>query len=342
MTSLAFSVICLAGSLPLAAEITNMEELLGQAGGEANRQTFQAKKELIARYCAADESGREAFAARLRTELMNPVRSIRIAAAECLSVRPTLSDIQPLLQALSVEDDAAVQAALARSTAMAISRLPRNVKGIVTTEAIGLFEQVVRSERTTPEARNVLIEMLGTLGPDALPRLQAFKADKKWGPILHSVLPASLAATGDPIAFMDIRDLYDSDSSEGFRVGCVHAMGALARKASAEDAGRVSTALGFLRLIALGNANPGVSSAACEAYAKWCGAVDDQEVFEAICVGVRVSSGDAQKNYLRALFTLKRPLDNQTTAYIQGLSESSTASPSHRKLAAAILARDDN
>jgi len=343
MISRAFAIVLLLGGSALAADLAGLQRLLEQAGAPgqtedtARMAAFQAKRELLRQLCQTDDALRNAFAPRLVTGLSDPRPEMRIAAAQALTVKPKEENVDCVLFALQTDSNPAVRWTFVRCVMRSISGLPEPARGAVVTTAIEVFEDIVREPATKLELRRLLVVSLGGLGPAALPAIGALQGDRRWGSILHSELPAALGATGDPGACVDIVALYESDSSVGFRAGCIQAIGELLRRASAADLPALGPATDLLRSNILQRPDPRLAASAVTAYSQCPGARTDGQIVGAICSRLQDASGDERKAYLRALLALDLPLGPETRTFLEIIRDSETAPVIHRKVAAAIL-----
>jgi hypothetical protein len=340
-----FVVAIFIGGVCMAVEIGELESSLAQAGAcdpsqkADTRTVYQAKKQLVEQYMAADPSVAESFAPRLRAALSSPVPAMRIAAAQTLAARPMADDLLPMLVALRAETHPGTQCVLLKCIGNIVSALPDGPAEETISKAIELFETLIHAQGTSPEVRDLLVVSMGSLGPKALPSVRSLAADRRWSSILHSVLPAALGGTGDPAAAADIIAMFESDAADGFRVGCLHALSALLNRTKPMSRAQLAPAVDFLRTTILAYPDRRLSAAACEAYSRWQGAAADQEVVTLLQSRLPQSSGDELRSYLHAAMFLSLSFDEQSRLFLENLSGSDTAPASHRKLAAAILTK---
>ena len=328
----------------LADDLADLEALLQQAGAtvhvaDSNHAmaviAAQAQRELLMRYRQADEAGRDAFSLRLEQALADPNAAMRIAAARTIAVRASAEDAGCLLRALGVEENARVQMVLIRCLARSISKLSPPSRESAATAAADLFDEMLRDDATQPEIRNMLATSLGRLGEAGLPAVRRLVHDLRWGRILHSSLPAALAATGNATVVFDILELYEADSSTGFRIACIHALAALLGRT--DDA--YQPAVDFLQAVVREPVEPMLSAAAALAYAHCPSARNDAEIVATVRSRLLVSVGDELKYYLRALMKLDVPLDEEIEAFLATIATCDQVAAAQRKIAAAILER---
>jgi len=270
--------------------------------------------------------------------LDDPRPEMRIAAAQALAVKPREGTVDGLLAALERESKPAARRVLVRSVTRVIAGLPQHAREAAIPAALGIFSGMIRARTTESELRCQLTVSLGCLGPVALPSLRAFRADPRWGAILHSVLPMAFAATGDPAAGDDMLALYGSDASVGFRVGCLNAFGKLLRQNEAVGGGQLQSAIDLLRTTIVEDPDPALAAAAALAYVRWPGAKSDQQVVQIVQDRLPDASGDELTAYLRALVALDVPLGATARAFLETMADPRTASARHQKIASALLA----
>ncbi len=329
-------VLILVGS-GLSVEVAELEALLLDVAQSRGSARGAARRMLIQGYRTAEGQTRAAFQERLIQSLTDTSEDVGIAAAQALSMVPSETAALALLDALRAEDRPLIRHALIRSTARAIAALREPARGIVLLSAIPVLDHLVREPSVSGEERSTLLVLLGRCGPEALERLRALRRDRRWGSILHAELPAAFAATGDPAACEDLIDLYATGTATGFRVGCLHAIGALLQQTPGSNHPWRIAASELIQTVWQRNEDPKLASMACLSHVR-SGAASDSPttVLAAVRGGLVASTADAQKRYLRALLELNAPLDEETRSLLEDIR---TSGPTrvHREIAAELL-----
>jgi HEAT repeat protein len=345
----AVAVTVVLGSGGMGSELSDMERLLDQgteaalAGASTGQvvmekeSAFRTKSQLIERYVTAEEPLWQAFAPRVRSALTSPTSSLRVRAAQTLASRPAPEDLPMLLAVLRVESDPSARDALARCLVRAVSRVPESGTEQVIDEAIVFLDESIRSPSTRRESLDLLVGMLGQMGPRALPRVQGLAKDERWSSRLHWSLPAALAATGDPSAGADLIALYGANPGLGFRANCLAALGTLVHRASPRSLERFAPTVEFLRKVAFSEPDRNLAAAACAAFCLWHGASAEPETAGLIVSRMGSASESERSDLLQAAFVLRLRPDAATRELLEAVSNSGGIPAGQRKLARAIL-----